>query len=232
MEISYLRTATELCAATRNLASTSSRRARSVVASAAQRLVVAWRGCVDSAAAEREPAGPLERRAVAAMRLPDVVWTHAGGYAPASDLARLATVGTSQKKAVATAVTMTLRRPGGTTRDLYLVERAGSSRLAQSSGGAIFVTRDGELAQFDDDNWELSTFWSRLGNARVLCVSMGVEFGLAVTDQGSVFAWGCNELGQLGHQDIEQDFTEPVRLETLGDVASVAAGVVPFRVET
>jgi len=159
------------------------------------------------------------------MRLPDVVWTHAGGYAPASDLARLATVGTSQKKAVATAVTMTLRRPGGTTRDLYLVERAGSSRLAQSSGGAIFVTRDGELAQFDDDNWELSTFWSRLGNARVLCVSMGVEFGLAVTDQGSVFAWGCNELGQLGHQDIEQDFTEPVRLETLGDVASVAAGV-------
>ena len=149
-----------------------------------------------------------------------------GEYALAADLARLV-VTRAHRGAVATAVAIALRRPGGTTRDLYLLERAASSRLATSRGEVFFATRDGELVQFDDENWEFTRNWSKLGNSRVLCVSMGVDFGIAVTDQGSVFTWGSNEHGQLGQELVPGGFRrEPTRsCETLSDVASVAAGV-------
>ena len=160
------------------------------------------------------------------MRLPSDIWTRVGEYALAADLARLV-VTRAHRGAVATAVAIALRRPGGTTRDLYLLERAASSRLATSRGEVFFATRDGELVQFDDENWEFTRNWSKLGNSRVLCVSMGVDFGIAVTDQGSVFTWGSNEHGQLGQELVPGGFRrEPTRsCETLSDVASVAAGV-------
>mmetsp|Transcript_18626 Transcript_18626/g.57386 ORF Transcript_18626/g.57386 Transcript_18626/m.57386 type:complete len:232 (-) Transcript_18626:654-1349(-) len=168
------------------------------------------------------------------MRLPDVVWTTVGGYVPAADLARLSIVSTSHAGAVATAVAIALRRPGGTTRDLHLLERARavSSRVATEGGQAFFVTHDGELVQLRDTptTWSIESRWPRLGNACVVCVATGYDFGCAVTDVGTVFTWGANELGQLGrgeHREPEHTShrREPARMDTLSDIMSVATGV-------
>jgi len=188
--------------------------------------------------AQRDPrAQGLSRRA--AMRLPDEVYAHAGGYMPAADLSRLAVVSTSTRGAVATAVAIALRRPGGTTRDLYFLERlrAGSSRVATCEGEARFVTRDGQLVEFRDPSWSIESrdpSWSiasrmsGLGNARVVCVSVGHDFVCAVTDQSTVWSWGNNAYGQLGDRELEQRSgwdRGPAQIENLSDVATVACGV-------
>ena len=53
--------------------------------------------------------------------------------------------------------------------------------------------------------------------------NVGSGYGLALTSDGMVWAWGCNEWGQLGNGSTE-DSTVPVRVVGLNQVVSIAAG--------
>jgi len=180
------------------------------------------------------------------MRLNDDVWRHTCSYGAAAELARLAVVGAAQRGAVAASVGTKLRRPGATTRDLYLAElraRSSSLRIAHQcdhENDMYVVTRDGALVQINagadadrnaGDAWFPSQRWTLLGGARVVSVSAGARFLSAVTDAAHVFSMGCNEWGQLGlgwsDHDMVQAFASVqsfARIETLSDIVSVACG--------
>ena len=54
-------------------------------------------------------------------------------------------------------------------------------------------------------------------------ISAGINHSLALKNDGSVWAWGYNNVGQLGNGTITQSLL-PVPVSTLGDVVSIAAG--------
>ena len=66
----------------------------------------------------------------------------------------------------------------------------------------------------------------------VISVSAGVSHALALKNDGSVWAWGCNKNGELGNgsTDIKTEMTlgdnrnGPVEIAILQDVVEIAAG--------
>lgn len=55
---------------------------------------------------------------------------------------------------------------------------------------------------------------SSLARKKVVCISCGDAFTMAVVENGEVFAWGNNCIGQLGIGD-EEDRMTPCRLDLL-----------------
>jgi len=56
-----------------------------------------------------------------------------------------------------------------------------------------------------------------------IAVTAGRQFSLALLDDGRVFAWGANDLGQLGNNSREVSLL-PVQVSVLTDVVQIAAG--------
>ena len=61
------------------------------------------------------------------------------------------------------------------------------------------------------------------GLGRVTAIAAGWFHSLALTEAGEVYAWGWNELGQLGLGDTENRLT-PTKVPELGRVTAIAAG--------
>jgi len=70
------------------------------------------------------------------------------------------------------------------------------------------------------------------GLSEVTAISAGGSFSLALRTDGTVWAWGCNENGELGNgsTDIKTEMTlgdnrnGPVEIAILQDVVEIAAG--------
>ena len=61
------------------------------------------------------------------------------------------------------------------------------------------------------------------GLKNITSVDGGMNFSIALDSDGSVWAWGRNDYGQLGHDDITQSFT-PLKVPGLADIKTIAAG--------
>jgi alpha-tubulin suppressor-like RCC1 family protein len=61
------------------------------------------------------------------------------------------------------------------------------------------------------------------GFGHVIQMSGGERFGLALRDDGTVWAWGDNEHGQLGG-NFPHDSYRPVRVTGLADIVAISAG--------
>jgi alpha-tubulin suppressor-like RCC1 family protein len=57
----------------------------------------------------------------------------------------------------------------------------------------------------------------------VRSVSAGLQFSVALKNDGTVWAWGLNDVGQLG-DGTTTNRTRPVQVKGLGDVTAIAAG--------
>jgi hypothetical protein len=61
------------------------------------------------------------------------------------------------------------------------------------------------------------------GLPKVKAIAAGVAHSLALTESGEVYAWGYNDVGQLGLGDWEVRLT-PTKVEGLPKVKAIAAG--------
>lgn len=61
--------------------------------------------------------------------------------------------------------------------------------------------------------------------SRIVDVAAGSNFSLALTEQGTVYAWGSNISGQIGSSDTAACFPLPVLVKGLKDAEAVYAGV-------
>ena len=59
--------------------------------------------------------------------------------------------------------------------------------------------------------------------AKVIDIAAGNHFTLAVKDDGSVWSWGQNNVGQLGINSTKDRFL-PQKIKDLTDVVAVSAG--------
>jgi len=59
---------------------------------------------------------------------------------------------------------------------------------------------------------------------RVLCVALGAEHTLAITESGQLYSWGSNKFGQLGTGRNYLKNNLPQLLDSISNVVQVACG--------
>lgn len=100
--------------------------------------------------------------------------------------------------------------------------------LALSSTGEVFAWGSDSEGQVGDNggtgsNVHLPTpVMGLLAGKRIIAVSAGYEFSLALSDQGKLYAWGENAQGQLGEGFTNARSSEPVAVTGLDSVVIVA----------
>ncbi|MGE0463911.1 MAG: hypothetical protein AB7Q16_21300 [Vicinamibacterales bacterium] len=107
--------------------------------------------------------------------------------------------------------------------------------LALRDDGTVVAWGDGQLGALGDgkgtgsgSHYAVPFPRPVIGLSNVVGIAAGYSFGLALTDDGSVWGWGANEYGQLGDDAVDFKAT-PVRLAGLSGVRSVhAAGRTGF----
>ena len=102
---------------------------------------------------------------------------------------------------------------------------------------ALLLTREGQVSAFGQGNcgklglggcWDeaVPRLVEALAKRRTIQIACGIDHSAAVTDNGSVWTWGDNRFGQLGHGN-NRDLATPTRVRTLevfGRVANVGCG--------
>jgi alpha-tubulin suppressor-like RCC1 family protein len=122
-----------------------------------------------------------------------------------------------------------------TTRELYGDIAAGSDvvqvaagrthNLALRSDGAVWAwgrNDHGQLGRGTVSDHEATPARVAVLN-RVTKISAGRDFALALRSDGIVFAWGANQLGQLGN-GTTADGTKPAKIAGLARVTGISAG--------
>ena len=140
--------------------------------------------------------------------------------------------GASIANANGTAATFTLAAPGASGS----LGNAKALVIAATSGGATapYAWGDGGSGQLGNGttaNAKLAvavTTTGALAGNTVTALSSGENFTLALTSDGRVFAWGCNDNGQLGNGSATAS-SVPVAVDTSGvlsgkTVAAIATG--------
>jgi len=100
--------------------------------------------------------------------------------------------------------------------------------LAFTADGALLSWGDGghgRLGHGDDQaQWQPKKI-EALAGQRVVAVSAGGWYSLALTADGAVWSWGCGYSGQLGHGDLQHQQL-PKKIEAFADqrVVAVSAG--------
>ncbi|HEB02665.1 MAG TPA: RCC1 repeat-containing protein, partial [Nitrospirae bacterium] len=61
------------------------------------------------------------------------------------------------------------------------------------------------------------------GSKNIISVEGGMYFSLALDSDGAVWAWGRNDYGQLGRDDITQS-SKPLKVPGLENIKAIAAG--------
>lgn len=110
--------------------------------------------------------------------------------------------------------------------------------VSSLSGGAYALTKDGALWAWGLNLYEdfgippvesqlgLGDAFDRVaprvvpGLPRIRSVSTGLHWTYAVSEEGDVWSWGQNDMGQLGHGDAENR-ASPERIRGLSHVASI-----------
>jgi hypothetical protein len=109
-----------------------------------------------------------------------------------------------------------------------VTQMAGSiyHQLALRSDGTVWASGSNECGQLGSicvgGGW-INTPTEVTGLVDVVSIAAGDGHSLALTDDGLVWAWGCNERGQLGTGNTTGSLLA-VRVPSLANVISVAAG--------
>jgi alpha-tubulin suppressor-like RCC1 family protein len=72
-----------------------------------------------------------------------------------------------------------------------------------------------------DENWYLAKVQT-LGLTGITSIAVGSMFNIALRNDGTVWAWGCNDFGQLGDGTTAERYL-PVQVSGLSDIVAVGA---------
>jgi alpha-tubulin suppressor-like RCC1 family protein len=102
----------------------------------------------------------------------------------------------------------------------------GSHSLAVKSDGTVWAwgrNDEGQLGQGSTSATPQKTPIQVPGLTNVIDVAGGLNFSLALTSSGVVYAWGINTTGQLGLGDTTQR-TSPTAISSITSIARISAG--------
>lgn len=92
--------------------------------------------------------------------------------------------------------------------------------IASRYRGSLVLLSSGEVYGFGHSPWSPSGYAVRIGIERVKAIADGGTHGLALRDDGTVWAWGDDTLGQLGGGG---DSLDPVQVPGLPRIKAIAA---------
>jgi alpha-tubulin suppressor-like RCC1 family protein len=113
-------------------------------------------------------------------------------------------------------------------KNLYDIKSIASGAyhsLALTNKGEIWAWGDnyyGQLGNGYDKNTINSPVMVRYID-KVMQIASGFNFSMALQEDGSVWSWGINDVGQLGNGDTQEE-TTPVWHSSLKDVSAISAG--------
>lgn len=101
-----------------------------------------------------------------------------------------------------------------------------SHTLALSNEGIVWAWGDNLLGQLGDGTrGEMRAYPLPLDELKdVISIAAGVQFSVALKNDGTVWAWGDNEFGQLGDGSGYVNTVRPVQAADLTGIISIAAG--------
>ncbi len=120
--------------------------------------------------------------------------------------------------------TMVPQEVGGLSQ-VKLVAGGMYHSLALGSDGTVWAWGSNEFGQIGQPlSYPESHFPLRVDGSRdIISVEGGMYFSLALDSAGAVWAWGRNDYGQLGRDDITQS-SKPMKVPGLENIKSIAAG--------
>jgi alpha-tubulin suppressor-like RCC1 family protein len=112
------------------------------------------------------------------------------------------------------------------------------SRVVDISSGKYFslaLTESGEVLSWgmgreyalghnSRDTIKVPTKISSLSSSKIIQISAGRNFAVALDDQGNVFSWGTNDYGQLGQGQTDRFKSIPEKVRFLSNVVQIACG--------
>lgn len=100
--------------------------------------------------------------------------------------------------------------------------------LALLPGGAVLAwgyNCSGQLGDGTPNNSEVPVSVVNLNNVNITAVACGLLHSMARSSDGSVYAWGSNDVGQLGFDPaIYGGSHKPLKIASLKDITAIAAG--------
>ncbi len=106
------------------------------------------------------------------------------------------------------------------------VSGGGSHSIALCTDGSVKAFGDNYNFQLGDTNnviYSSDVPIAVNGLNNVIAVSAGGQYNLALKSDGTVWAWGNNDYGQLGKGDTISAFT-PTKIDTLTNIVAISAG--------
>jgi alpha-tubulin suppressor-like RCC1 family protein len=119
----------------------------------------------------------------------------------------------------------TLPVPAHLPADVVAIAAGSWHSLALRSDGSVRAWGLNWLGQLGD-----GTFQDRRepvqvsGLSDVVAIDAGQEFSLAIRRDGSLWAWGDNYFGQLGNGEWENEYSVPVQVAGVADLAAAVGG--------
>jgi alpha-tubulin suppressor-like RCC1 family protein/subtilisin-like proprotein convertase family protein len=122
--------------------------------------------------------------------------------------------------------------PTGALNGKFVVAIAAgdSFSVALTSEGEVITwgrNESGELGIDSDDDFNAVPTLvdlSRFDSPRIVAIATGTHHVLALAENGNVYAWGANNVGQLGNEETSEAEPAPVRAYPSNAVAAVSAG--------
>ena len=112
--------------------------------------------------------------------------------------------GTKENRNLPTDITSQFNLMGGDT--IIDLSFAASSYVAVSAHGRVYTWGGNNWGQLGDETTqdrdrptEITSLFNLHTNDQIIRVQMGASHGLALSEEGKLYAWGANWSGQLGH---------------------------------
>jgi alpha-tubulin suppressor-like RCC1 family protein len=109
--------------------------------------------------------------------------------------------------------------------DVQMASCANDYVVFVTKQGKVFVMGDTKVRGVNNSQAQLKTDLVELPLDHITKISSGVNFTIALDDEGRVFVWGNNTYGQLGNGGLKNAI-EPIQIEALAreKVVDISAG--------
>ena len=90
--------------------------------------------------------------------------------------------------------------PGDLKDDIRMIDSFGSFTVGVNNSGEVFIWGDSKISTTGLDARDIP---DEVKEAKIMYVAAGIDHVVAISEEGKVYCWGYNKLGQFGYFDPE-----------------------------
>ena len=90
--------------------------------------------------------------------------------------------------------------PGDLEDDIRMIDSFGSFTVGVNNSGEVFIWGDSKISTTGLDARDIP---DEVKEAKIMYVAAGIDHVVAISEEGKVYCWGYNKLGQFGYFDPE-----------------------------